>query len=109
MARIIITILSVAFIISVALNTYFLMGNGINVDRSNHQHQYQNQFQGQLSINQFYVHGNKIKWNTIDCLTNEVIEKLENLHPISSFYAKVIYFNHSKVSIVYPEILQEKK
>ena len=102
-------IVFIALSISWGLNIYFLCGKGIFIDRSitNHQEQFQQQWQGQLLINQWAAQGDVIEWKVIELRGDDwslVQKELGKLHPISSMYAKIIY-EHTRVSGVYVKIL----
>ena len=114
------------FIISVFFNVVFIcyiIGKGITLNNYNtyNQQQYQQQWQGQLLLNQWTAQGNKIEWKRIDnvksynnSIEESIQDHLNKLHPISSLYAKVIvkYHNNGKgdtVDIIYPDIFVEKE
>lgn len=104
------------FVISIFCNIYFavyILGKGIVVNNytTNHQEQYQQQWQGQLLINQWAAQGNTIEWKAIysqDKKGESSLQLLNNLHPISSFYAKVSY-DKDEFIIIYPDIFTKTK
>lgn len=111
MNKAVISILTIFLILSIGTNVYFLSGKGITINQDKSNHQYQQQWQGQLMINQWTAQGNKIEWKTIIIETEKVPEELNKLHPISAMYAKVMYLRDISGStlILYPDIFQEKK
>jgi len=108
MNKIIISLVVVG-IISIGINVWFFSGKGItfNSYTTNHQEQFQQQFQGQLLVNQWTAQGDKIEWKEVYCDNATYLTELDKLHPISSMYAKIIFMDHglSKyIRILYPEI-----
>lgn len=116
----------VLFVISIIVNIYYtcyVLGEGITLNNYNtyHQEQYQQQWQGVLSVNQWTSQGNQIEWKRIDnvkiynnSIEESIQEHLNKLHPLSSLYAKIIikFHNNGKgdtVDIIYPDIFIEKK
>jgi hypothetical protein len=103
-------------LLSLCLNMYFLMGAGIVINNdnriTNHNEQWQQQWQGQLLINQFMTQGNAIEWKTIECDWNTYTLELNKLHPVSSMFAKVLYRDHAfdkYIIIIYPDIFTKTK
>ena len=117
MNKIIISLI-VVLAISIGVNVWFLSGKGIVVNNytTNHQEQYQQQWQGQLLLNQWTAQGDKIEWKSIimnaqspENEAKRITEELNKLHPISAFYSRV-YYHSSRCSIIfYPDIFQSKK
>ncbi len=105
----------VLFVISIIVNIYYtcyVLGKGITLNNYNtyHQEQYQQQWQGVLSINQWVSQGNQIEWRILTCSYNDITSELNKLHPISALYSKIIFYkNLSGVDIIYPDIFIEKK
>ena len=98
--------------ISIGINIWFLSGKGIiiNNNTTNHQEQYQQQWQGQLLINQWAYQGNTIEWKLVKCLLEDVPVELNKLHPISSLYCKItLHSNSAWVDLIYPEIFAKTK
>lgn len=107
-------IIIILFSISIAFNIYFLCGKGIVINNNitNHQEQYQQQWQGQLFINQWVAQGNEIEWRVIQCSHNDINSNLNKLHPISSLYSKIISYDHAFKDdsfIIYPDIFTKTK
>ena len=108
--KIIIFGLVIVLIISLVLNFLFYKGLQINIDKSitTHQHQEQYQFQGQLLINQWAAQGNTIVWKTKQCDAKFIQIELNNMDPISAFYAKLIFDNEThQYTLIYPEIFDQ--
>jgi len=84
------------------------LGKGITINNSYHQEQYQQQWSGQLLINQWNTQGDQIEWKTIESDYTHLNSDLKKLHPISSMYAKIIKFD-SKIEIYYPDIFIKTK
>lgn len=108
----IIVIIGLLLAVSIGINIWFFSGKGIEINNFNYtrQYQYQQQFQGQLLINQWAAQGNIIEWKLVKCLLEDVPEELNRLHPISSFYCKIILPSTSAwVDIIYPEIFIKMK
>jgi len=106
--KIIIGILSAIFVVSLIANFMLYKGLQINIDKrtTNHQEQYQQQWQGQLLVNQWTAQGNEIEWRVIhstDIKGTTLMQALNRLHPISAMYAKVLVYGMD-FSIVYPDI-----
>jgi len=112
---------TIATILLVILSiTMFKDGQIKIMSPTTHQHNHQEQFQGQLMINMLYQKGDKIEWKYKEFepekgKTNnqQLIDFLNTLHPTSSYFAK-IYWYHNYVSgayvkIVYPTFLTEKQ
>jgi len=111
--KIVNTLVVVLFLASVGLNVFFLMGKGINIDKSTTVHQHQEQFQGQLMINQYYHKGNKIEWELRKFpfeRPEELISYLNSLHPTSSYFTKITFVAGTLKFYVYtPNFLELKK
>ena len=106
--------IGIVLAISIGINIWFLSGKGIviNNNTTNHQEQYQQQWQGQMLINQFMVQGDKIEWKLITCQTVDAMYTLEKLHPISSLYSKVTVISSPSrdyTIILYPDIFTKTK
>ena len=103
------------FVASIGLNVFFLLGKGINIDKRTIVHNHQEQFQGQLMINQYYHKGNKIEWKVKELSggANDLILKtisfLQTLHPTSSYFAKIVRVNHVRWYVLYPDLMELKK
>jgi len=98
--------------ISLGINIWFFSGKGIEINNFtyNRQYQYQQQFQGQLLINQWTAEGNKIEWKMIEVDYDKITIELDKLHPISSLYAKVTRMPSTGVCLIYyPEIFTKTK
>lgn len=111
MKKLIISLI-IVLIISIGINIWFLSGKGIviNNNTTNHQEQYQQQWNGQFLINQFMVQGDKIEWKLVKCLLEDVPTELDKLHPISSFYCKItLHSNSAWVDLIYPDIFTKTK
>lgn len=101
-----------SLILSIFLNTVcicYIIKQGIVINHytTNHQEQYQQQWQGQLLINQWTSQGNSLEWKYIECNYEDLTKELNKLHPISSLYAKIQMgnINHViKYYIYYPDI-----
>jgi hypothetical protein len=65
--KLILIVISFILLISLVFNFILYRGLNISIDKSitNHQEQYQQQYQGQMSINQFYVNGDSIEINSL--------------------------------------------
>jgi hypothetical protein len=109
MNKIVITI-GILLTISIGINIWFFSGKGIVINNNitNDQRQWQQQWQGQLLINQWTSQGNTIEWKTIETDYDNIISDLNKLHPISSMYAKIIKFD-SKIEVYYPKIFTKTK
>jgi len=106
--------LSIILAVSIGINVWFFSGKGIqiyNYTRNiNHQEQYQQQWQGMLSINQFMTQGNTLEWKLVKCLLEDVPAELNKLHPISSLYCKItLHSNSAWVDLIYPDIFAKTK
>lgn len=106
-------IIGILFSISIIFNIYFLCGKGITINNytTNHQEQYQQQWQGMLSVNQWVAQGNTIEWKEvlIDGSKGEkLIDTLNKLHPISALYSKM-YCTTDFCLLVYPDIFTKTK
>jgi hypothetical protein len=105
-------IIGILFSISIAFNIYFLCGKGITINNytTNHQEQYQQQWSGQLLLNQWNTQGDQIEWKSVKCLLENVPKELTKLHPISSFYCKItLHSNSAWVDLIYPDIFTKTK
>lgn len=105
-------ILNGVLIISLMCNVilgFYLIKGGINITNHTENKQYQQQFQGQLQFNMWMAQGNKIKWNKIVTNSDEVVQKLEQLPPQYSYFAKLMYTSNTiaKVNVIiyYPEFM----
>jgi len=115
--KFIISALIICLFLSAGLNLFFIKGKGIQIDQSvtNHQEQYQQQWQGQLLINQFMTQGNAVEWKILIVEgkdTRESLDKckeeLDKLHPLSSFFSKISVHGSNTV-ILYPDIFTKTK
>lgn len=116
MNKIIYILIILCLVVSIGLNIIFLCGGGINIDNrvTNHQEQFQQQWQGQLLINQWAAQGNQIEWKILHFRSGDftiVQKELNKLHPISALYAKVIYeynrISGEDIKIIYPDIFSK--
>ena len=78
-------------IISIGINIYFLLGNGITIDNHIENHQHQEQFQGQLQYtlinNSSYEQKqvNKIEWVSL-CPKDKGVKTKKELYNMLSFF-----------------------
>ena len=110
--KIVIVALSICLVVSLIVNFFFIKGKGIQIDRSitNHQEQYQQQWQGQLLINQFMIQGNTIEWKEVVVnKENTLSNQLNKLHPISALYAKLLPITTDVGVLIYPDIFTKTK
>ncbi len=104
--------MSIILAFSLGVNLLLYKGMTWNIDKSitNHQHQEQFQFQGQLLINQWASQGDTIDWKELECERSMLLLELNKMHPVSSFYSKVVVSgnDNSKIKIIYPTIFNSK-
>ena len=100
-------------VIAVAGDIYFIMGKGINIDKSTHMttHQHQEQYQGQVSINYFQAYGSKLKWKLVQY--DKLDDALTALNLLPDQYAvlssKPTYLGNGKWGNWIPEFMTETK
>jgi hypothetical protein len=115
MSKIIAVLVSVLLLISVAGNVYFLLGNGINVDKRQYttNNNHQEQFQGQISMNMWMSHGDSIEWKVEKFETVEQVKEfLTIMAPQYSYFTKVVWLHSNNTWYVFiPEFMKkvEKK
>ena len=106
--------LTALFVLSIITNIYlvsYVLSKGIIVNNYTTNHQEQMQFQGQLLVNQWTAQGDTIEWKVIysqDEPNRSLMEILNSLHPISSFYSKISLYN-GDFCIIYPTVFSEKE
>lgn len=109
-------------LLSIGLNVYFLMGEGIRIFNDNriYNHAHQNQQQAQLIISLFASQG-QLSWETYslkdlenkgfnqECFTDRVNAFLNSLAPEQSLMAKIVAPQYMSDLVVYvPKITEEK-
>jgi len=117
-------ILGVLLLLSIGINVWFFSGKGINVTKNtyitNDQRQWQQQYSGQLMIQQWMVQGNKVEWkhkaiNDFKSI-DELIAFRNAMPPDSSYFSSIVEIqeypmNHYPYNkyLIWPDIYTKTK
>jgi len=117
-------ILGVLLLMSIGINVWFFSGKGINVTKNtyitNDQRQWQQQYSGQLMIQQWMVQGNKVEWkhkaiNDFKSI-DELIAFRNAMPPDSSYFSSIVEIqeypmNHYPYNkyLIWPDIYTKTK
>ena len=111
--KIIYSILGILLAVSIAGNIFFILGKGINIDKSTHTNvnNHNENFQGQLMMNLWMSQGDTIEWVIVYTTTEnpqkELVDLLKPLPPQISYFATIIWMG-DRYQIIYPNIMKKQ-